>query len=161
MHIMEMHMHASSALRALSTAVPCALADWPALTWRACAGLLWRHPAAGGQPADQLRALHGPLAREARQARRAAVRGQGESQSWIPGTLQDVSMRSGVLEQGCIRRPVHAVLSCPPPAVQVALVEIPVEGYASKLDEARFDRKDEECAALPQNPENPPPCCLP
>ncbi len=26
-------------------------------------------------------------------------------------------------------------------------MEIPVEGYASKLDEARFDRKDEECAA--------------
>ena len=34
---------------------------------------------------------------------------------------------------------------------KVAMVEVPVEGYASKLDEARFDRKDEECAArLPQ-----------
>lgn len=31
---------------------------------------------------------------------------------------------------------------------KVAMVEVPVEGYASKLDEARFDRKDEECAAL-------------
>ena len=30
---------------------------------------------------------------------------------------------------------------------KVAMVEVPVEGYASKLDEARYDRKDEECAA--------------
>ena len=32
---------------------------------------------------------------------------------------------------------------------KVAMVEVPVEGYASKLDEARYDRKDEECAAPP------------
>ena len=28
---------------------------------------------------------------------------------------------------------------------KIAMVEIPVEGYASKLEEARFNRQDEEC----------------
>lgn len=28
---------------------------------------------------------------------------------------------------------------------KVAMVEVPVEGYASKMEEARYDRKDEEC----------------
>ena len=36
---------------------------------------------------------------------------------------------------------------------KIAMVEIPVEGYASKLEEARFNRQDEECAT--QHP------CLP
>ncbi len=30
---------------------------------------------------------------------------------------------------------------------KIAMVEVPVEGYASKLEEARYDRKDEECVA--------------
>lgn len=34
---------------------------------------------------------------------------------------------------------------------KVAMVEVPVEGYASKLEEARYDRKDEECVPVPPN----------
>lgn len=32
---------------------------------------------------------------------------------------------------------------------KIAMVEVPVEGYASKLEEARYDRKDEECVLYP------------
>lgn len=36
---------------------------------------------------------------------------------------------------------------------KIAMVEVPVEGYASKLEEARYDRKDEECVSmLPMRP---------
>ncbi len=34
---------------------------------------------------------------------------------------------------------------------KVAMVEVPVEGYGSKLEEARYDRKDEECVPLLPN----------